>query len=41
MDETGKTGTVMIDKEKLLKWNLYKIFIDESGLQIVQEDLKR
>lgn len=41
MDETGKDGTVMIDKEKLLKWNPDKIFIDEGGLQVVQEDYKK
>lgn len=41
VDETGKTGTVMIDKEKLLKWNPEKVFIDEGGLQVVQEDYKK
>lgn len=41
VDEIGKTGTVMIDKEKLLKWNPDKIFIDEGGLQVVQEDYKK
>ncbi|WP_312891023.1 iron ABC transporter substrate-binding protein [Clostridium thailandense] len=41
VDETGKTGSIMIDKEKLLKWNPDKIFIDEGGLQVVQEDYKK
>ncbi|RCX20115.1 iron complex transport system substrate-binding protein [Anaerobacterium chartisolvens] len=40
-DETGKTGTVMIDKEKLLQWNPDKIFIDGSGLQMVKEDYSK
>ncbi|WP_294183400.1 iron ABC transporter substrate-binding protein [uncultured Clostridium sp.] len=41
VDETGKTGTVMIDKEKLLKWDPDKIFIDEGGFQMTQEDCKK
>lgn len=41
VDEIGKTGTVMIDKEKLLKWNPDKIFIDEGGLQMVKEDYEK
>jgi iron complex transport system substrate-binding protein len=38
MDETGRKGSVMIDKEQLLQWNPDIIFIDESGWQMVQED---
>lgn len=41
VDETGKTGSLMIDKEKLLQWNPDKIFIDGGGLQMVQDDLKK
>lgn len=41
VDETGKTGSIMIDREKLLKWNPDKIFIDQGGLQVVKEDYKK
>lgn len=37
----NKTGSVMIDKEKLLKWNPDKLFIDEGGLSMVQQDYKK
>ncbi|WP_406543229.1 iron ABC transporter substrate-binding protein [Clostridium ljungdahlii] len=37
-DETGKSGSVMIDKEKLLTWNPQKIIIDEGGYTLVQQD---
>lgn len=38
IDETGQTGSVMIDKEKLLEWNPDRIFIDYSGLTMVRDD---
>ncbi len=38
MDETGRKGSVMIDKEQLLQWDPNIIFIDESGWQMVQDD---
>ncbi|AKX94248.1 iron ABC transporter substrate-binding protein [Moorella thermoacetica] len=41
VDATGKTGSVMIDKEKLLSWNPDIIFIDEGGLNIVVDDYKK
>ncbi|NLW64484.1 MAG: iron ABC transporter substrate-binding protein [Syntrophomonadaceae bacterium] len=41
VDETGKTGSVMIDKEQLVKWNPDKIFIDAAGYPSVLEDYKR
>jgi iron complex transport system substrate-binding protein len=41
VDDTGKTGSFMIDKEKLIEWNPDKIFIDFGGLNIVQEDYKK
>ncbi len=41
VDETGKTGTLMIDKEKLIQWNPEKIFIDGSGFQMVQQDYQK
>lgn len=41
VDETGKTGALMIDKEKLIQWNPDKIFLDFSGLNIVKDDYKK
>ncbi len=41
VDETGKSGSIMIDKEKLIQWNPNKIFIDFGGLNIVKEDYKK
>lgn len=40
-DETGKTGSVMIDKEKLIEWNPDKIFIDGGGSQMVKQDYQK
>ncbi|GFR35424.1 iron ABC transporter substrate-binding protein [Thermobrachium celere] len=40
-DETGKTGSVMIDKEKLVEWNPDIIFIDLGGLEIVKQDYSK
>lgn len=41
VDETGKTGSAMIDREKLLEWNPDKIFIDLAGLPMVKEDFAK
>lgn len=41
VDETGRSGSVMIDKEKLLQWNPDKIFIDLNGLALVVDDYKK
>ncbi|OAT81332.1 hypothetical protein A6M21_00545 [Desulfotomaculum copahuensis] len=41
VDETGRAGSVMIDKEKLLSWNPDIIFIDEGGLSLVQNDYQK
>lgn len=41
VDETGKTGSLMIDREKLIQWNPDKIFIDQGGLPIVQQDFEK
>lgn len=41
VDETGKTGSLMIDKEKLIQWNPDKIFIDGSGFQMFQQDYQK
>jgi iron complex transport system substrate-binding protein len=38
VDETGKKGSVMIDREKLLEWNPDILFIDEGGLAMIKED---
>lgn len=40
-DETGKTGSVMIDREKLLQWNPNKIFIDLGGVDIVNSEMSK
>lgn len=41
VDETGKTGTMMIDKEKLIQWNPDIIFIDKAGYSMVQQEYKK
>lgn len=41
VNETGKTGAVTIDKEKLVQWNPDKIFIDESGYSLVKQDYQK
>lgn len=41
VDETGQTGSVMIDKEKLIQWNPDKIFIDLAGYAMVQQDYQK
>ena len=41
VDETGKTGSLMIDKEQLIAWNPNKIIIDANGLQSVLEDYRK
>ena len=41
VDETGKTGSVMIDREKLIGWNPDYIFIDQGGYATVLEDYKK
>lgn len=38
VDETGKTGSIIIDKEKLIDWNPDIIFIDEGGYDAVKQD---
>jgi len=40
-DEIGKTGSIMIDKEQLIKWDPDMIIIDENGLPIVREDYQK
>ncbi|MCR4442867.1 MAG: iron ABC transporter substrate-binding protein [Peptococcaceae bacterium] len=41
VDETGKTGSLMIEKEKLLQWNPDIIFIDLAGYPMVQQDYQK
>ncbi|MDD2234480.1 MAG: iron ABC transporter substrate-binding protein [Desulfitobacteriaceae bacterium] len=41
VDEIGKTGSLIIDKEQLIKWNPDKIFIDGAGYPSVIEDYKK
>lgn len=38
VDETGKSGSVMVEREKLLAWDPDYIFIDQGGLKLVLED---
>lgn len=39
VDQTGKVGGLMIDKEKLIEWNPNLIFLDYGGLSLVKEDI--
>lgn len=41
VDETGRSGSLMIDKEQLIAWNPDKIFIDAGGLQTILEDYRK
>ena len=39
-DDLATSGSVMIDKEKLLEWDPEYIFVDRSGLGLVLEDVQ-
>jgi iron complex transport system substrate-binding protein len=41
VDETGESGSIMIDKEKLLDWDPDFIFIDQGGYAAVVEDYQK
>jgi iron complex transport system substrate-binding protein len=41
VDETGESGSIMIDKEKLLAWDPDFIFIDQGGYAAVVEDYQK
>lgn len=41
VDETGKKGALIIDREKLLEWDPEYIFIDLDGYHLVKEDYQR
>ncbi|MDI3280566.1 MAG: iron ABC transporter substrate-binding protein [Bacillota bacterium] len=40
-DETGRAGSLMIDREKLLLWDPELIFLDQGGLNLVLEDYRK
>lgn len=41
VEETGKAGSVMIDKEKIIDWDPDIIFMDASGYQLLMDDYKK
>jgi iron complex transport system substrate-binding protein len=41
VDETGESGSIMIDKEKMLAWDPDMIFIDLGGIAAVLEDYQK
>jgi len=41
VDELGRRGALMVDKEKLIQWNPDIIFIDEGGLELVRQDYQK
>jgi len=41
VDETGKSGSLMIDKEKLISWDPDILFLDAGGYALVTEDFKK
>jgi len=41
VDELGRTGSIMIDKEKLIGWNPDIIFLDGGGIEAVQQDYSK
>ncbi|NMB25893.1 MAG: iron ABC transporter substrate-binding protein [Firmicutes bacterium] len=41
VDELGKTGSLMIDKEQLIRWNPDIIFLDQGGLEPVRQDYQK
>ena len=41
VDETGKSGSFMIDKEKLISWDPDFLFLDAGGYSLVTEDYKK
>lgn len=41
VDETGKSGSLMIDKEKLISWDPDILFIDAGGYALVTDDFKK
>lgn len=41
VDETGKSGSIMVDREKLLQWNPYFLFVDQGGYALIKEDYQK
>lgn len=41
VDETGMSGSIMVDKEKLLSWDPDLIFIDQGGFAAVVDDYRK
>lgn len=41
VDEVGKSGSVMIDREQLIKWDPDILIIDENGMNIIKEDYQK
>lgn len=41
VDELGKIGSLMIDKEQLIRWNPDIVFLDQGGLEPVRQDYKK
>jgi iron complex transport system substrate-binding protein len=41
VDETGQSGSVTIDREKIIIWDPEIIFIDSGGYQLVLDDFKK
>ncbi|MPN34759.1 hypothetical protein SDC9_182253 [bioreactor metagenome] len=41
VDETGKTGAMLIDLEKVMGWNPDIIFLNPSNMELVNEDYKK
>lgn len=41
VDETAQSGSIMIDKEKLLDWDPDYVFIDQGGFAAVLEDYQK
>jgi iron complex transport system substrate-binding protein len=41
VDETGQSGSVMVDREKIISWDPDIIFIDSSAYQLVVDDYKK
>ncbi len=41
VDETGKSGSLMIDKEKIISWDPDIIFMDSSGYELFKDDYQK
>lgn len=41
VDETGKSGSMMIDKEKIVSWDPDILFMDSSGYELFKDDYQK